>query len=176
VAESWRPVSIGGDVCVEEASQSCTVARPEPENLMPLADPVLKVYALFASILALHLLALALWTGAVRVRRKVWVNPEDAKFNKGEQVEADHPDTQRVKRAHQNGLENAVPFFVVGLLYALSNPSTTGAWAYFGTFVGARVLHSFAYLWGRQPFRTMLFAVGVLATTGMAIHVIRVAI
>jgi len=143
---------------------------------MSLADPVLKLYALFATVLALHLIALALWTGTVRVRRKVFVNPEDAKVSNGEHAEVDHPDVQRVKRAHQNALENAIPFFVVGLLYALSSPSTTGAMAYYGTFVGARVLHSIVYLFGRQPFRTMLFGIGVLAVTGMGIHVIRVAI
>ena len=99
---------------------------------MALADnPALKLYALCAAILAVHLLLLALWTGSVRVQRKVWVNPEDAKLNKGENVEADHPDVQRVKRAHLNAIENAVPFFAVGLLYALTAPSQTDALTYF---------------------------------------------
>ena len=64
----------------------------------------------------------------------------------------------------------------VGLLYAFSGPSKVGAQAYFFTFVGARILHSIFYLWGRQPFRTLCFAIGALATIGMAVHVLRVAI
>ena len=144
---------------------------------MALADnPALTLYALCAAILAVHLLLLALWTGSVRVQRKVWVNPEDAKLNKGENVEADHPDVQRVKRAHLNAIENAVPFFAVGLLYALTAPSQTGALAYFWTFTAVRILHSIFYLWGRQPFRTLMFAIGLLATIGMAVHVIRVVV
>lgn len=134
-----------------------------------------RTYAIAGSIVALHLVALALWTGTVRAMRKVFVNPEDAKLFKGDQGEADHADVARVRRAHANLLENAVPFFVVGALYAMTNPSAVGAQAYLFTFVGARLLHTGFYLWGRQPFRTMMFAVGVLAIIGMAVHVLRFA-
>lgn len=139
-------------------------------------NPALKLYALVAALVGLHLLLLALWTGTVRTRRKQWVNPEDAALSKGTQASEDHPDVLRVKRAHQNALENAVPFLAIGLVYALSGASKTGAQAYFFTFLGARVLHSIFYLWGRQPFRTLMFVVGVLAMLGMAVHVIRAAI
>ena len=138
--------------------------------------PALKLYALVSVLTALHVVLLALWTGTLRTRRKAFVNPEDATALKGTQVEADHPDVLRVKRAHQNALENAVPFFAIGLAYALSGPSQTGAQAYFFTFLGARVLHSLFYLFGKQPFRTLVFAVGVAAMIGMAVHVIRVSI
>ena len=139
-------------------------------------NPALKLYALVSALVALHLILLAAYTGRVRTQRKVYVNPEDAAMFKGTQGEADHPDVLRVKRAHQNALENAVPFFAVGLMFALSGPkATAGAPAYFYTFLGARVLHSVVYLWGKQPFRTILFTIGVLATVGMAVQVIRAA-
>lgn len=140
-----------------------------------MSDP-LRLYALTATLLALHLIALALWTGTVRVRRKQWINPEDAAFNKGAQVAVEDEAVLRAKRAHMNAIENALPFFVVGALYAATAPSKNAALAYFGTFAAARLLHSVVYLWGRQPFRTMMFAIGVLATLGMAVHVIRVSI
>ena len=139
-------------------------------------NPALKLYAIVASLLSLQMILLALWTGTVRVQRQVWVNPEDARLNKGEEAASDHPDVLRVKRAHQNLLENSVPFLIVGLLYALSRPTMLGAQAYFFTFLGARLLHSVFYMLGRQPFRTMMFVVGILAVAGMAIHVIRVAV
>jgi uncharacterized MAPEG superfamily protein len=135
-----------------------------------------RIYTLCATILALHMIALAGWTGTVRALRKQYVNPEDAKLNKASEAEADHPDVARVKRAHQNAIENAIPFFVVGALYAASGPSHTGAVAYFGTFTAMRLLHSVFYLWGKQPFRTMSFAIGVLAVIGMAVHVLRAAL
>jgi microsomal prostaglandin-E synthase 1 len=144
--------------------------------LQPFLDnPALKIYAVVAALIGIHMLLLALWTGTVRVQRKQWVNPEDAKLNKGDNTESDHPDVQRVKRAHQNAMENALPFFAIGLLYALSNPSHNGAAAYFYTFLVVRVLHSIFYLWGRQPFRTLMFATGVLVMLGMGQHVIRAA-
>jgi glutathione S-transferase len=137
--------------------------------------PELRPFFLATAVLCLHLLALATVTSLVRTKRKVVVNPEDAMLG-GAVGDADHPDVLRTKRAHQNALENAVPFFAVGLLYALSGPSHTGALAYFGTFVGARLLHSVFYLLGKQPFRSLSFGVGFLATIGMAVHVLRVAL
>jgi glutathione S-transferase len=131
------------------------------------------IYAIATSVIALHLFALALYTGRVRNRHKQWINAEDAGFFKRDVSESEHPDVLRVKRAHANALENAVPFFAVAAVYASTAPSKNGALAYFGVFVAARLLHSIAYIWGKQPFRTILFAVGVLAVIGMAVHVIR---
>jgi uncharacterized MAPEG superfamily protein len=136
----------------------------------------MQLLGLFSAILGLHLIALALWTGTVRAMKKRFVNPEDAKLNKGEQVEDEHPDVARAKRAHLNGLENAVPFFAIAYFYAATGPSKNGALIYFGTFTAARVLHSIFYLWGRQPFRTIMFVIGVLCTLGMAVQVIKAAI
>ena len=138
-------------------------------------QPAMQVFAVAASIIALQLIALALWTGTVRTRRKVYTNPEDARLVKTAAAELEHEDVQRVQRAHRNALENAVPFFAIGLLYAMSGPSSTGALAYLVTFTAARLLHSVFYLWGRQPFRTLCFAIGVAAMIGMAVHVLRVA-
>ncbi len=141
-----------------------------------LENPALKLYVLVSALVAVHLVLLALWTGTVRTRLKRWVNPEDAAVLGGTQVEADPPDVLRVKRAHQNALENAVPFFAIGLAYAFTNPSKVGVQAYFFTFLAARVLHSVFYLFGKQPFRTLMFAVGVAAMIGMAVRVILVSV
>src|SRR5438105_712859 len=121
----------------------------------PLLDPVFKYYALAAAIIALQLLALAGVTGATRGRRKTFVNPEDATLQKGTQSDLDHPDVRRAQRAHQNALESAVPFFIVGALYVATGATKNGAMIYFGTFVAARLLHSLFYLMGKQPFRTI---------------------
>ena len=108
--------------------------------------------------------------------RKTFVNPEDATLNKGALAEVEHPDVARVKRAHINALENAVPFFAVAPLYAATGGSLLGAKAYFLTFVAARLLHSLFYLWGRQPFRTLSFGIGILCVIGMGVHVLRAVI
>ena len=88
---------------------------------------------------------------------QVYGNPEDPAFFKVPvSEEGDHPDVLRVKRAHANAMEGAVPFFVVGALFVSLSPGKTSALAYFGAFVGARLLHSVFYIWGKQPFRTHL--------------------
>lgn len=136
------------------------------------SPPALGLYALCSAILALHLIALAMGTGIMRSIRKVWVNPEDARFGNAAKAEAEHPDVDRVRRAHQNAIENAIPFFVMGLLYVLAGASTAGAKGYFFTFTAARLLHTVFFVWGVQPYRTICWGVGVLAIVGMGWKVI----
>src|SRR4029079_16927409 len=67
---------------------------------------------------------LAFRTGGVRTRARAVVNPEDVRVYAGASVvDIEHPDVQRVKRAPLNLLENSVPFFVVGFLFAVTEPS-----------------------------------------------------
>ena len=142
-----------------------------------LTDPATRTYVITSTILGAHLLLMALWTGTVRTLRKEWVNSEDAAFNKAKLTEVEHPDVARVKRAHLNGIENLIPFLIVGGLYvAFAKPSPTAAAIYLWTFTAVRLAHTFFYLAHKQPFRTITFAVGVLATFGMAFQVLRAAI
>jgi glutathione S-transferase len=136
-------------------------------------DPIMKMYALAATVIALQLMVLAGIVGTIRGRKKTFVNPEDAKQLKGEKADLDHPDVRRAQRAHMNAMESAVPFFVIGALYVATGATKDGAMIYFGVFVAVRILHSIFYLLGKQPFRTISFAIGALALTGMAIHVLR---
>ena len=145
-------------------------------DLLTLANPAFKTYVLAATFVGLQLVLLALWTGTVRAMRKVFVFPEDARLNKGEQVKAEHVDVLRVQRAHANLLENAVPFLIIGLAYVATGASASGAELLMYGFVGARVLHSIVYLAGRQPFRTIAFGLGVLSIGTMAIQVLRASI
>jgi uncharacterized MAPEG superfamily protein len=140
-------------------------------------SPAFQAYALASAFLAVQLLLLAFWTGAVRGNRKQFVLPEDKTVNRaGQLVPTEHPDVLRVKAAHMNALENAVPFFILGALYLSTGATKIGAQAYFFTFLGARLLHTVFYLGAMQPFRTIAFAVGAASLLGMAVHVIRAVI
>jgi prostaglandin-E synthase 1 len=138
-----------------------------------LSHPAFRSYLLCSTILALYLLALANLTGAIRIKNKVYVNPEDAKSTQGTLVDADHPDVQRIRRAHANAVENVPLFWVIGLFYVLTDASAFGASAYFWTFTASRFLHSLFYLKGIQPFRTMMYGIGTAALVGMSVHVLR---
>ncbi len=144
-------------------------------NLLSLANPAFKTYVLAATFVGLHLVLLALWTGTVRAIRKVFVWPEDARLNKGETSPTEHPDVLRVQRAHANLIENALPFLMIGLAYVATGASECGAQILLYGFVAARVLHSVFYLAGRQPFRTIMFGIGVISIGTMAIQVLRAA-
>jgi uncharacterized MAPEG superfamily protein len=136
-------------------------------------NPAFAAYALACSVLAVHLIALALLTGRARGRVKAYVNPEDAVTFKGETAKAEHANVLRAQRSHLNTLENVVPFFVVGYLYVLTGATRTGSTAYFAVFVAARLLHSVVFALGLQPWRTITYLIGILSILGMVVHVVR---
>ena len=139
-----------------------------------LIAPALQAFAIASSLLVVTLFGLAFHTAATRGARKVVVNPEDLSVSSGATVAlADHEDVQRIKRAHQNLLENATPFFVIGLLFALTDPNLLFARLLFGLFVLLRVLHGAFYLQAKQPFRTLCFVVGALINLVMVEEVLR---
>jgi uncharacterized MAPEG superfamily protein len=139
-----------------------------------LDTPALRLYALASSALVLVLIWLAFRTGSVRKRGRAVVNPEDVRVYQGAAVGAtEHPDVQRVKRAHLNAIENTVPFFVVGLLFALTNPPAWAAATLYGAFVALRVLHVVFYLGAVQPGRAASWGLGVGVLLLMVAAVVR---
>ena len=130
------------------------------------------VYLICVAALAFNLWFLAFVTVARRGKAKKFVNPEDAKAFKGENAERDADDVERAKAAHRNALENIPIFAILGLLYVMTGATKTGAMAYFVTFAVTRWLHSFMYLGGIQPFRTLMFVIGFLVNIGLSIQVL----
>jgi uncharacterized MAPEG superfamily protein len=140
-----------------------------------LTDPAFRTYALCASILALKMLVSAFYTGGQRQRQQGYVNPEDARvFGKqGTAARAEEtPAVAHALRIQRNDLENIPAFFAIGLVYVLTGASPLGAAAYFWTFTVARVLHTVAYTWNLQPWRALLYGVGVLCMLGMIAHIV----
>ena len=139
---------------------------------MPVIDPLtFKVYAASTVALALLLLGLALLTAATRSKAKRFINAEDLPVMPpgSEQAEADHPDVQKVQRAHRNAQENIFLFFGLGFVYVLAGASPKAALGLFPLFVVARLLHAVFYVKGVQPARTGVFVLGLLALVGMCV-------
>jgi uncharacterized MAPEG superfamily protein len=138
------------------------------------SNPAFSVYALAAVLVCSHMLLLDAYSGVARARSKTTPNPEDSKTF---EIVATEPEAvARVLRAHRNLVANGVPFLLLGLVMVLQGTTKTAAMAYFGTFIVARLGHTFAYLSGKQPFRSLFFAVGQLAITGMAVQIVRTAL
>lgn len=126
-----------------------------------------KLWGLAVLALALKMLVLAALTSRQRIRAKTFASPEDyatqALPAKGER----DADVERYRRAHRNDLENILPFFVVGAIYAATQPSALGAWLCLPGFALARVLHTIFYLRSAMPHRTLAYAYGYFATLWM---------
>jgi uncharacterized MAPEG superfamily protein len=146
--------------------------------MSPTEQPAFAVYALTAAFVSVHMILLDSWGGATRARTKTAVNVEDTStVAKGAQlVESDPPEVARVMRAHRNMVANGLPFLLLGLVWVLLGAERNTALALFATFAGARVVHTIAYLAGKQPFRTLSFVIGQLAVLGVVIQVVRAAL
>jgi prostaglandin-E synthase 1 len=146
--------------------------------MQPLAgNPAFQAYAVMAIVLSLNMLVLWAYSGAVRGKSKTTPNAEDA--GRGATVvDAEPPEVARVLRAHRNATANIVPFFVLGLVYVLAGATATGAEVVFGAFTLARLAHSWAYLGGKQPWRSIFFGLGgvvTLALIGLIVKAVFVA-
>lgn len=137
-----------------------------------LADPTMRLFAVCSAILVIKILLTANLTGILRTTRKVYATPEDYAFFGQPPVMTRDEQIERIRRAHQNDLENILPFFAVGFLYALTGPSQSVAWWLLVAFTVARIAHTIVYVAGLQPWRTVTFAVAQIALYIMAIIVL----
>lgn len=124
-----------------------------------LSNPALRLFGLTYLILVVKMVLVGYATSFYRIRDKSFATPEDYALQGLTPKTAVHEDVERTRRAHRNDLENILPYFGVGLLYALTNPSPTAARIYFIGYAVARVLHSVFYLRQLQPWRTLAFGV-----------------
>ncbi len=142
---------------------------------MDLTDnPVFIVFAICAAVLSLKMIAVGHFTGLTRIRRRVYLNPEDAKaFSKMEEsASAEHPDVERGLRAHRNDLESTLPFFGIGLVYVLMGPPALLAQILLITFTVFRCVFSLFYLRALQPWRSLSFTVAELCLGVMLVQIL----
>jgi uncharacterized MAPEG superfamily protein len=135
------------------------------------AQPAFVAYVVTLIVLCLNMLLLWAYSGAVRGKVKATTNQEDAKGNK--LVEVEPPEVARVLRAHANATASIVPFLLLGLVFVLAGGSLLTAEIVFGVFTVARLAHSFAYLGGKQPWRSIFFGIGGLATLGLVVLLVK---
>lgn len=104
---------------------------------------------------------------------QVFANPEDAVSSKAK-VKFDDVDVERVRRAHLNDLENLVPFFIIGLLYVLTNPSQFLAVTLYRVIGFSRIAHTLVYAVFviPQPARALAFFGALAPTVYMAVQVV----
>jgi uncharacterized MAPEG superfamily protein len=140
-------------------------------DTLSASNPAFVAYVLAAVALSLNLLGLWAYSGAVRGKSKSTPNPEDATGRS--LAEQDPPEVARVLRAHRNAEASIVPFLVLRLLYVILGAGATPARVIFGAFVVFRYAHSFAYIGGKQPWRSIAFGLAGLAMLAVIIQDVR---
>ncbi|XP_071499867.1 microsomal glutathione S-transferase 1-like [Diadema antillarum] len=133
-------------------------------------------FVTYVTIVLLKMVFMSPVTGFFRVTRKVYANQEDTVGQgvKDNKTIMNDPVVERVRRCHLNDLENIVPFFGLGLLYALfSGASISTLLWHYRIFTVSRLLHTVVYLNAiPQPSRALCFAAGLAVNISMGVQIL----
>jgi uncharacterized MAPEG superfamily protein len=144
------------------------------QSLENAANPAFLAYVITCFVLSLNLLMLWVFSGAIRARGGVAINPEDGARYGALVSELDPPAVARLLRAHRNAEATIYPFLLLGLVYVLAGGGARIAVPIFSIFIFARIAHSIVYLRGVQPWRTIAFAASLLAIFALMAAVLQV--
>jgi prostaglandin-E synthase 1 len=133
----------------------------------------LYAYAVTALVLCINMIIIWSYSGYVRFKTKIAINPEDAERFKTKLEDFDPPEVARVLRVMNNASANVIPFLILGLVFVLIGGPASTAKMIFGIFAVARLLHSIAYLAAKQPWRTIFFTIGSIATVWLIVAIIQ---
>ncbi len=139
------------------------------------SNPLFSVFAVCAAVLCIKMIAVGHYSGITRIRRAVYLNPEDAKaFSNMEEeaASAEHPDVERGLRAHRNDLESTLPFLAIGLVYVLTGPPVLMASVLLIAFTVLRCVFSLFYIRAMQPWRSASFMLAELCLLIMLIQIL----
>ncbi|XP_056314018.1 prostaglandin E synthase [Danio aesculapii] len=138
-----------------------------------LGSDIQLCFIFYSTLLILKMYIIAIITGQVRLRKKAFANPEDAERHGGVQFCRTDPYVERCKRAHQNDMENILPFLFLGAVYSMTSPSYAVAQLHFLVFFLCRVLHSVAYLLAlKAPTRSLAYVIAQVPCISMAIQIL----
>uniref|UniRef100_A0A3B3DSV0 Microsomal glutathione S-transferase 1 n=3 Tax=Oryzias melastigma TaxID=30732 RepID=A0A3B3DSV0_ORYME len=155
---------------------SCRDARRSAKMAELLKDQVFMAFTTHAAIVTLKLLLMGPLTGYFRITRKSFVNAEDVPGKTAEDKKKmlkPNEDVERVRRCHQNDLENIIPFVFISLLYTLTAPPLSTALIHFRIFTVSRFCHTISYILALpQPSRGLSYVAGVGATVSMGVQVL----
>ena len=137
------------------------------QSIWTTAHPVFVAYAITCVVLCVNLLMLWISSGAIRAKGGVAINPEDGARYGVPVSEFDPPTVARLLRAHRNAEATIYPFLLLGLFFVFTGGRAAIAIPIFAIFVVARIVHSIVYLKAMQPWRTIAFAVSLLAVVAL---------
>lgn len=140
---------------------------------MMIENKVFCCFCFYATALVLKMFLLAVLTGQLRLRRKAFMNPEDAMRHGGQEFVREDPDVERSRRCHRNDMENIYPFLFLGAIYSLLDPNFTVAKYHFLVFFMARMFYTAAYILAfKAPMRSMSYSIAQVPCFSMALQIL----
>merc|ERR1712062_1674 len=141
------------------------------QKMLNVEKELFEAYAFYTAITVLKMVIMSFLTARQRFKTMTFISSEDAK-QPGTKC-GSNEDIERVRRAHQNDIENVVPFAILGFLYIFTNPAYSTALFCFRLFAGARILHTLVYLLVvPQPARALCFFANIFTNIYMAYNII----
>ncbi|XP_072285799.1 prostaglandin E synthase [Pyxicephalus adspersus] len=138
-----------------------------------MENQVFLSFVFYSTLLILKMYTLAIITGQIRLRKKVFSNPEDAMRHGGLEFYREHPDVERYRRAHRNDMENIYPFLFLGAIYSLLDPNPSIARIHFLIFFMGRLVHTVAYVFAlKAPTRSLAYSIAQLPCFSMALQIL----
>ena len=114
---------------------------------MNVDQDLFSAYAFYAGVVTLKMLVMSFLTARARFANGVFISSEDIKGNENKYKVRNiftnswafhysclhqagqglNENVERVRRAHQNDIENILPFLILGFLYMFTNPAYSTA-------------------------------------------------
>ncbi|XP_061164788.1 microsomal glutathione S-transferase 1-like isoform X2 [Saccostrea echinata] len=143
-------------------------------SMLSYDNPLFGKFAFYSGVVIGKTLLMSALTVRQRLTYKIFVNPEDVAYCGGKAPTIGDQGVERVRRCHQNDIENVFPFVFLGFFYILTSPDPWWATLLFRVFALSRCLHTVCYLASiPQPSRFLTFMTGYVVTGYMAVAVIR---
>ncbi|XP_063431527.1 microsomal glutathione S-transferase 1-like [Mytilus trossulus] len=138
-------------------------------------NAIVSQFIFYATIVLLKMMLMSVWTSKNRISKEVYANVEDLKLSPNDKLKINTTDTdvERIRRCHQNDIENIIPFVLIGCFYCMTGPSPFIAGLHFRLFAACRIFHTIAYRFViPQPARFIAFLGGWGITASMAVAVL----
>jgi len=163
------PFSSRSAAAVQYTAQNMLTPPAVTPLVLDSSNEALSAFAVASAVLGTKLVFNSSFTIYHRVKRQVFLTQEDCDVFGNQEDSSDAPKpaeddemVERIRRMHLNDLENATPFFFLGLAYAMTKPNVTEARIVFGTFVACRIMHTVSYIRLRQQPARFGFFIGGL--------------
>merc|ERR1711974_534606 len=94
-------------------------------KMLNVETDLFQAYAFYTAILVFKMMIMSFPTARQRFKTMTFISSEDAK-QPGTKC-GTNEDIERVRRAHQNDIENVAPFAILGFLYIFPTPAYSTA-------------------------------------------------